>query len=61
MNASTTIKKSRTTSATRLPAAELEERIDNPFGRVSVMEPVELLVEQFPGGSVLGSEDAEVK
>jgi hypothetical protein len=54
------IKQSRTTSATRFPA-ELEERIDNPFGCMSIMEPVELLVEQFPGGSVLGSDPAEVK
>ena len=58
---SKTMRQSRTTSTTRLAADELEKRIDDPFRRMPVVKSVELLVEQFPGGSVLGDDRSQVE
>ena len=56
MNATNTMRQSRMTSTTRPAAVELEKRINDSFRRLPVVESVELLVEQFPGGSVLGDD-----
>ena len=59
--ANSTMMQSRRRSTRRSAATELEERIEDSFRGMPVVKSVELLVEQFPGSSVLRNHRPQVE